>query len=306
VTESLASSSPARPASLIEAGRIALVTGGSSGIGEGFAQALAARGLQVIVTGRNEERLQAVSRGLRERHRVRVESVNIELDEPGAPERLKAAVENLGMTPDLLVNNAGIGAVGAFQNTTLDHALQLLRVNIEALVVLTRLYLPEMLARRSGGIINVSSTAGFQPLPHFALYSASKAMVTNFSQALWGELEGTGVHVMAFCSGPVDNTRFRHNAGGRSPFADRRSQPREVAVATAIRAFERGDPLVVPGLVNGLLAQAAMYTPLKPRLLVLNRVFRRSASNEARNREAGAGGHAPRDGADGASSGGAS
>jgi short-subunit dehydrogenase len=268
---------------IVQAGRVALVTGASSGIGEGFADALAARGMQLILTGRDEQRLQAVCTRLRERHQIRVEPVLVELSDPDGPERLKAAADGLGLTVDLLVNNAGIGAVGPFADTSLDHVLQLLRVNLEALVVLTSFYLPEMLARGSGGIINVSSTAGFQPLPHFALYSASKAMVTSFTQALWAETEGTGVRILAFCPGPVDNTRFREHAGGRSPFADRRSQPREVVVADAIRAFERGDPLVIPGFVNNLLATVVSFAPRRPQLLLTARVFKRSAANEARN-----------------------
>lgn len=283
----------ARPGSSIQRGRVAIVTGASSGIGEAFAHALARQGLQLVITGRNEERLQAVTSQLRDRYGVRVDPVNVELADPDGPERLKAATDGLGLTPDLLVNNAGIGAVGSFAEMSLDHQLQMVRVNVEALVVLTALYLPAMLARRSGGIINTSSTAGFQPLPHLALYAASKAMVTSFSQALWGELHGTGVRVMAFCPGPVKNTRFRERAGGRSAFAEIRSQPREAAVATALRAFERGDPIAVPGLLNNLLASVVGFVPVKPKLLVVDKVFRRSAANEARNRAAGTGGHPP-------------
>ena len=118
-------------------------------------------------------------------------------------------------------------------------------------------------------------------------------MVTSFTQALWAETEGTGVRVLAFCPGPVDNTRFRQHAGGRSPFADRRSQPREVAVAAALRAFERGDPLVVPGLVNSLLATVVGFAPRRPQLLMTARVFKRSADNEARSRASGQNGHPP-------------
>jgi short-subunit dehydrogenase len=161
------------------------------------------------------------------------------------------------------------------------------RLNVEALVALTRLYLPAMLGGRRGGILNVSSTAGFQPLPHYALYAASKAFVTSFTQALWAELDGTGVRVLAFCPGPVTNTRFREHAGGRSPFAESRSQPREAAVAAAIRSFERGDPLVVPGAINSLLARLVGLTPLRPRLLVTNWAFRRTFAREARARRAG-------------------
>src|SRR5215213_1795028 len=130
---------------LLAAGRVALVTGASSGIGEAFAWALGARGLQLILAGRDEERLQRVADGIADEHHVRVETVVLDLTETDAPERLKATVDGLGLVPDLLVNNAGAGFIGSFTALPLDCQLAAIRLNVEALVALTSLFLPAML-----------------------------------------------------------------------------------------------------------------------------------------------------------------
>ena len=267
------------PSSLLDAGRVALITGASSGIGEGFARALGARGLQLILIGRDEVRLRAVVNQLRGRHQVRVESILIDLAEPDAPERLKTAVDQLGPSPDILVNNAGLGAIGSFADLSLERQIDMVRVNVEALTALTALFLPAMLQRGYGGIVNVSSAAGLQPLPYYAVYGASKAFVNSFSQALWAEVRTRGVRVIAVCPGPVAETRFGERAGGSSlakfpGLAARRLQPREAVVAEALRGLSRGDPLVVPGFTNRLLARLAGYAPRRMQLVVTERIFR--------------------------------
>jgi uncharacterized protein len=277
---------------LLEAGRVALVTGGSSGIGEAFARALAARGLQLIVTGRDEARLRAIVHELRARHQVRVEPIVVDLSAPDGPERLKTAVDNLGLVPDVLVNNAGTGSIGTFVRLPLDRQLDMVRVNVEALVATTSLFLPAMLARGRGGIINVSSASGLQPLPHYAIYGASKAFVNSFSQALWAEVRGRGVRVVAVCPGPVADTRFGERAGGSSlskfpGLASRRQLPREVVVAQALRALSEGDPLVVPGLANRLMARLAGSLPRRVQLVVTERIFRPSGASDAAQRHNG-------------------
>ena len=269
----------ARAESPIAAGRVALVTGASSGIGEAFAQALGARGLQLLLTGRDEARLAAVAQDVSTRYNVRVERVVIDLAEPDAPERLKAAVDDFGLVPDVLVNNAGAGYIGTFTELPLDTQLGSMRVNVEALVALTSLFLPAMLARGSGAIINTSSAAGLQPLPHYAVYGATKAFVNSFSQALWAEVRGRGVHVIAVCPGPVADTRFGQRAGGSSlekfpGLATRRQMPREKVVELALRGLERGDPLIVAGLTNRLMSGIANLVPRRLQLLATERVFR--------------------------------
>jgi short-subunit dehydrogenase len=271
------------PDDLLKAGRVALVTGASSGIGEAFARALGARGLQLILTGRDELRLRRIAEEVAAEFHVRVERVTVDLAQPGAPEELKAAVDAFGLSPDLLVNNAGAGFIGTFTALPLDGQLAAIRLNVEALVSLTALFLPAMLERGRGGIVNTSSAAGLQPLPHYAIYGATKAFVNSFSQALWAEVRGRGVRVVAVCPGPVADTRFGERAGGSSltkfpGLASKRQLPREAVVADALRGLEQGDPLVVPGLTNRLMGRVASIVPRRLQLIVTERIFRPSSS----------------------------
>jgi len=281
-----------RAGPLLVAGRVALVTGASSGIGEAFARALGARGLQLIVTGRDEGRLATVADEIAARHGVRVERVVVELAEPDGPERLKSAVDGFALVPDLLVNNAGAGLIGTFSELSLDGQLATIRVNVEALVALTGLFLPAMLERGRGGIVNTSSAAGLQPLPHYAVYGATKAFVNSFSQALWAEVRGRGVRVVAVCPGPVAETRFGQRAGGSSRLAmpglaKVRELPREAVVGAALRSLERGDSLVVPGLANRLIAGAAGLVPRRLQLIATERVLRPARPGDPSRSEKG-------------------
>jgi short-subunit dehydrogenase len=231
------------------------------------------------LTGRDEARLGRISDEIATRNNVRVERVVLDLARPQAPEQLKVAVDGFGLVPDVLVNNAGVGYIGTFTELPLGAQLDAIRVNVEALVALTGLFLPAMLARGRGGIVNTSSAAGLQPLPHYATYGATKAFVNSFSQALWAEVRGRGVHVVAVCPGPVADTRFGKRAGGSSldklpRIAAQRRMPREKVVAQALRGLERGDPLVVPGLANRLMSGVAGLVPRRLRLLATERVLR--------------------------------
>jgi short-subunit dehydrogenase len=266
---------------LLSAGAVALVTGASSGIGEAFARALGGRGLTLVLTGRDEAQLGRIAGEITETCQVRVEHVVADLAEPRGPELVKAAVDGLGLTPDVLVNNAGGGLLGSFAALPLDAQRRMIRVNVEALVGLTGLFLPSMLARGRGGVVNVSSTAGSHPIPHFAVYAATKAFVTSFSEALWAEVRGRGVSVVAVCPGPVANTRFglraAAHAGNRMPaLAAGRALPREAVVAQALGALERGDPLVVPGLTNRILTGLASLAPRRLQLYATELLFRPS------------------------------
>ena len=273
---------------ILRAGRVALITGASSGIGEAFAHAIGGRGVRLILTGRDDARLQRVAEEVAARRSVQVDRIAIDLREPDAPERLKAAVDSLGLSPDLLVNNAGAGFIGTFTRLPLDEQLGVIRVNVEALVASTGLFLPAMVERGMGGIINTSSAAGLQPLPHYAIYGATKAFVNSFSQSLWAEVRGKGVRVLAVCPGPVADTRFGERAGGSSlekfpGLAENRRLPREQVVAEALRAFERADPLLVPGLTNRMLSGVAGLVPRRVQLLFTERMFRPTSAAAERN-----------------------
>ena len=258
-------------------GRSALVTGASSGIGEAFARALAARGMALLLAARSEERLRTVAGAVAARHGVRVETVSIDLAERDAPGRLLEIADERGFEPDLLVNNAGVGVLAPFTEVPLERQLEMVRLNIEALVALTALYLPRMLARRAGGVINLASTAALQPVPYLAVYAASKAFVLSFSEGLWAETRRHGVRVVAVTPGPVSDTRFGERAEMRTAFAEFRSIPREEVVAAALDALDRHRPSVVPGLTSSLGARFVGLIPRRLQLLATERIFRRYA-----------------------------
>ncbi len=189
-------------------GKTALVTGASAGIGAEFARALAARGSDVILVARSQERLRALADELARDFGVRAEVIAADLTRADAARDLYAEAEVRGLTVDLLINNAGFGTHGPFETLApaRDHAEVML--NVAAVVDLTHLFLPAMLKRGDGAVINVASTASFQPVPYMAVYGATKAFVLSFSEALWAECRGRGVRVLALCPGTTATEFF--------------------------------------------------------------------------------------------------
>jgi short-subunit dehydrogenase len=228
--------------------KTALVTGASQGIGEAFARQLAAHGQDLVLVARSEDRLQALAGELAEQHGVAAHVIAADLARPGAGESVFAETERRGLEIDLLVNNAGFSRAGAFAELPLNVQADMVRLNVNALVDLTRLYLPAMCRRGCGGVINVASTAGFQPVPRMAVYGATKAFVLSFSEAVAAEVEGDGVRVMALCPGAT-GTEFWATAGIWAERTGRMPTPDEV-VAAGLRAFERGRWSYVPGFFN--------------------------------------------------------
>jgi short-subunit dehydrogenase len=239
----------------------AVVTGASSGLGALFAEQLAQRGLPVILTGRDQARLEQVRQRIQQRAPgVDVELVVGDLASQAGTDDLIAVLS--GRVIDVLVNNAGFGTYGPLREVDADRDHDLVAVNVDALVRLTHAVLPGMLDRRRGGILNVASTIAFQPAPYQATYGASKAFVLSFSQALWAETRGSGVTVSALCPGPtrtgfvdalgadVSNVAIYKNLASPEP-----------VVAAGLRALDRGRPVVVPGWRNWLLANVGRLTP---------------------------------------------
>jgi short-subunit dehydrogenase len=251
---------------------IALVTGASGGIGLELAKLFAADGHDLVLVARDRDRLAAVARELESRHGIRATAAPADLADPAAPAALHAALEREGRRVDVLVNNAGFGLCGGFAELDASAQVEMVQVNVAALTHLTRLCLPPMLARRAGGILNVASTAAFQPGPLMAVYYASKAYVLSFSEALAGELAGTGVTVTALCPGPTA-TGFQSRAGMERSrmLRDLRLMDASAVARAGYRAFRAGRRVVVPGWTNRLLAGAVCFLP---RGLVL-RVARR-------------------------------
>jgi hypothetical protein len=181
--------------------KTALVTGASAGLGTELAWLLAADGHDVVLVARRRDRLEALATEIRTKHRVEVHVLPEDLAQPGAATRLTRALGERGIAIDVLVNNAGFGGTGAFAERELERELEMIQVNIVALVELTHLLLPAMIAKKSGRVLNIGSTAGFVPGAFMAIYYASKAFVNSFTEALSVELEGTGVTATVSCPG---------------------------------------------------------------------------------------------------------
>jgi short-subunit dehydrogenase len=255
------------------AGKWAVVTGASSGLGREFALALAERGQPVLAVARREDRLRLLAEEVRRRG-GQLEPLVADLSTRKGVDELLARASALEV--DLLVNNAGLATYGVFASLSGERELELVRVNVEAVVAVTRGLLPAMIARGHGGVINVASQMAFQAMPYFASYAASKAFVLSFSEALAEELRGTGVRVTVVAPGFV-NTEFTAVAGSREP--ERRFphlQPGAV-VQTALRAYDRGKTVKVAGRLYAFLTVAGRFAPRAALRRSMGRVMRPSA-----------------------------
>lgn len=239
----------------------ALVTGASAGLGAEFARQLAAGGHDLILSARRTERLDALAAELRAAHGVAVTVIAADLADPAGPDRLVAAIDEAGLTVDLLVNNAGLGHRGAFAELPAAGQVATVDVNVRALVALAHAVLPGMVARRRGGILNVASSAAFQPGPWMAVYYASKAFVLSFSEALHEEVKGAGVHVAALCPGPV-HTEFAGLAGMEDmAIFDRLATPAATVVRDGLAALVANRAVKVSGAMNAVAAASVRFAP---------------------------------------------
>jgi len=236
-----------------------LITGASSGIGEVFARRLAARGRNVLLVARSEEKLITLCNELGRSNSIRAQYVALDLSLPESPARLFEEAEKRGLAVELLVNNAGFGSFGDFSKADLARELNMIDLNIKALVELTYRFLQPMRERKQGAIINVASTAAFQAVPFMGTYAATKAFVLSFSEALWEENRSFGIKVMALCPGVTD-TNFFEAARGEKPPA-RASQTPEEVVETALRGLARGKSHIISGWANRAMMEAERLAP---------------------------------------------
>ena len=251
-------------------GRTALVTGASSGIGYELSKLFARDGYALVLVARGQDRLEAVAAELRQSYGATVTALVSDLSQPAAPGELLAQIQDRSIAVDVLVNNAGFATYGPFVETDAQEELDLLQTNMVALTHLTRLFLPAMLSRRRGRVLNVASTAAFMPGPLMAIYYASKAYVLSFSEALADEVRGSGVTVTVLCPGATD-TGFQKRANlEQSRLFSRPSTVMDAATVAQIgyQGMLRGKPLVVPGLSNSALPVIMRLVPraLAPRL----------------------------------------
>jgi len=240
-----------------------LVTGASSGIGADIARSLASRGLGSVLVARRTERLQELAEELRTQHGVRAETIACDLSDSGARDRLIGQVGELGLAVEVLINNAGFGTGGLFQRLDQDRELEMVRLNVETVVALCGEYVPLMAERGRGAVLNVASTAAFQPLPRQATYSATKAFVLAFTDALHADLNGTGVTATSLCPGPV-KTEFAETAGideAASGLPEVFWTESDYVAEQAVRALERGRRVVVPGKLNQAGAFGGQHAP---------------------------------------------
>ena len=242
-------------------GTFALVTGASSGLGEEFARQLAHRGCNLVLTGRSREKLETLASDLARINGVATRVVTADLAQPGGAEQLALIVDDLGVTVDHVVNNAGFGSAGSFSESDPRRQASMVRVNVESVVCLSGHFLPGMVKRNRGGIINVGSTAAYQPTPYMATYGASKSFVVSFSAALASELEKSDVRVLACCPGPVP-TGFQAAAGmpEGSVLKLAELEPNEVVQST-LEAYAAGRVVYVPGTVNSLQTTLSKLLP---------------------------------------------
>ncbi|MFI2780284.1 SDR family NAD(P)-dependent oxidoreductase [Streptomyces sp. ALB3] len=242
----------------------ALVTGASSGLGAEFAAQLAARGHDLILVARSENRLTTLAERLAAQHGISAHVLVQDLAEPDAARQIVDRLAARGLSVDLLVNNAGFGTCGRFEDIDAARDHDQLMVNVVALVDLTHALLPDMLERGTGAVVNVASTAGFQPSPYFAVYGAAKGFVLNFGLALRQEYRRRGIRVLTLCPGPVD-TPFFEAIGTRKAAVNGSMTTPEPVVRAALRALDRDRGYVTPGPGNAL---AAHLLPRRPRTLV--------------------------------------
>jgi uncharacterized protein len=240
---------------------VTLITGASAGLGEGFARALAAKKRNLLLVARREERLADLAIELAERHGVAVETLALDLAADDAGAALMRAAGERGLVIDQLINNAGFGARGGFSDIDLDEQKRMIALNCTVLMELCHRVLPGMIERKSGGILNVASTASFQPGPWMAVYYATKAFVLSFSEALHEEVRGHGIKVAALCPGPT-RTEFAEVAGmGDSELFKRFASSSEAVVRDGLAALESNTAVKVSGMINSIMAESIRFTP---------------------------------------------
>jgi short-subunit dehydrogenase len=251
-----------------------LITGASSGIGEAFARRLAALGRNVLLVARSEDKLVTLCNELGRTNRIRAQYVVLDLSQPDAAARLFEEAEKRGLQIEMLINNAGFGSMGDFNKLDLARELNMIDLNVKSLVDLTHRFLAPMRTRKRGTIINVASTAGFQPVPFMATYAATKAFVLSFSEAIWEENRSYGIEVLALCPGVTD-TNFFEAARGHKPPA-RAAQTADEVVDTALRALGRDKGHVVSGLSNLVMVAAQRVVPRATVIRIAGRMMRKS------------------------------
>lgn len=246
----------------IGAGQTALITGASVGIGEELAECFAKDGYDVILAARSEGALREVADRIIKTYGVKATPIAVDLGVQGGGAKLAADIAARGLNVDVVVNNAGYGMAGGFQHSDIKAQLGMIDLNVRALAELTHIYWGSMLTKKRGGVLNVASTAAFQPGPYMAIYYATKAFVMSFSEALWKEAQGSGVHVTCLCPGPTES-KFHDRAGTEKvrliKFA--RMMTSKAVAEIGYAAFKANKRVVISGAQNAIMAKSVAFTP---------------------------------------------
>jgi len=259
-----------------------LVTGASGGIGVDLAECFARDGYDVIVTARSEGALQEVAARLAREFGVKATAIANDLMATAGGATLAAKIAQKGLTVDVLVNNAGYGHAGPLTSSDVQTQLGMIDLNVRALVELTHLYWDGMLKRGAGGVLNVASTAAFQPGPLMAVYYASKAFVLSFSEALWEEARGSGVKVSCLCPGPtVSGFRERAGTGKTRLAAVSKAAPSMPVAEAGYRGFQRNQRVVITGARNRAMAELVRFLPRRTLLRVVKHIQGTRSADEA-------------------------
>src|ERR1017187_7256690 len=240
-------------------GKWALVTGASAGIGAALARELAGKGARLILTARRKERLETLAAELAAKG-TEVRIVVADLNDPAAPEQIFAATEGAGIVVDILVNNAGLGQFGAFHQSPIEQELSQVRVNCEAVVRLTRLFVPKMVERRRGWVLVVASVASFQPVPYITTYAATKAFDRFFALGLAEEVARLGVKVTTLCPGPTESEFFQ--VARTKSFMPGSRQPAPDVARLAVAALARGQRTIIPYFGGKFTALLVRFLPV--------------------------------------------
>lgn len=240
---------------------VVLITGASSGIGLELARCFAADKSNLILVARSRDALERLSAELQAAHGIEARVLVADLSRPETPEKIFQELSSQKISVDILVNNAGFGLHGEFINLPLSNQLEIIHVNITALTGLTGLFLPGMIGRRRGGILNVGSVAGFLPGPNMAVYYASKAYVLSFTEALAEETSGTGLKISVLCPGPTVSNFGQVARGGRPRQVERPKMSALTVAQIGHQGFRLGKVIIVPGISNKLLVFSPRITP---------------------------------------------
>jgi len=239
-------------------GKWALITGASAGIGVAFAKELAFGGTNLVLTARRKDRLEELARSLAANYKINTQVIAADLADSNAPEKIFAFTKEKGIEIDLLINNAGFGQYGEFPSVEKQRLLAMVQVNCSAVVHLTRLYLPEMIARRRGDVLILASTASFQAVPYISTYAATKAFDLLFAEGLAEEMKPYGIRVCALCPGSTES-EF-HAVSGQEKFI-RNAETAEKVAHTGLKALAAGKSYVISGLGNYLGAHGERLVP---------------------------------------------